>query len=439
MIKDRNYLLNISEKILNKAKKLGATDASVVVTNSISEDINYRNKKIDGSTRSENLGANLTTYFGKKKSSLTTSNLREDVLDGLVEKCFEATKITPEDELNSLPEKELHFKGIKELDLFDKTQLDNKDKVNYLKEAEEIAFSDPKIVNTNGSGFSQNKSNFVLANSNGFSDGYESSQFTAYCEVVSKENGSMERDYEYSSKRFFSDLLSPKIIGENASRFAIRKLNPKKIKSEKMTVVFDKRISKNILSVFSNAISSSVIAKGTTFLKGKENSQIFNKNVNIVDKSDIKRANGSKYFDKEGVRVDELDLVKDGVLKNLLVDTYNGKKINKRSNGRCGGTSNLFFKKGNKSFNELINSKQRILYINETIGHGTNLITGDYSVGASGQIIENGEFKYPVSEITIAGNFNEIFKNLILADDLELNYSTNSPTMLVEGITVGGI
>ena len=206
-----------------------------------------------------------------------------------------------------------------------------------------------------------------------------------------------------------------------------------------MTVVFDKRISKNILSVFANAISSNVIAKGTTFLKEKENNQIFKKDINIVDKSDIKRANGSKYFDSEGVRVDELSLIENGVLKNLLVDTYNGKKINKRSNGRCGGTSNLFFKKGTKTFNELINSRKKILYINETIGHGTNLITGDYSVGASGQIIENGEFKYPVSEITIAGNFNEIFKNLILADDLALNYSTNSPTMLVEGITVGGI
>lgn len=438
MIKDKNYLLNISERILTKAKKLGATDASVVVSNSVLEDISYRNKKIDGSIRSENLSAELTTYFGKKKSSLISSNLKENILDELVEKCFVATKITPEDELNSLPDKDLHFKGLKELDLFDKTHLDNKEKINYLKEAEDVAFSVPKIVNTNGSGFSEKKSNFVLANSNGFSDGYENSQFTAYCEVVSKENGSMERDYEFSSKRFFSDLLSPKEIGENASKFAIRKLNPKKIKSEKMTVVFDKRISKNILSVFANAISSNVIAKGTTFLKGKENNQIFKKDINIIDKSDIKRANGSKYFDSEGVRVDELSLVENGVLKNLLVDTYNGKKINKRSNGRCGGTSNLFFKKGSKTFNELINSRKKILYINETIGHGTNLITGDYSVGASGQIIENGEFKYPVSEITIAGNFNEIFKNLILADDLALNYSTNSPTMLVEGMIVGG-
>ena len=157
MIKDKNYLLNISERILTKAKKLGATDASVVVSNSVLEDISYRNKKIDGSIRSENLSAELTTYFGKKKSSLISSNLKENILDELVEKCFVATKITPEDELNSLPDKDLHFKGLKELDLFDKTHLDNKEKINYLKEAEDVAFSVPKIVNTNGSGFSEKK------------------------------------------------------------------------------------------------------------------------------------------------------------------------------------------------------------------------------------------------------------------------------------------
>ena len=157
------------------------------------------------------------------------------------------------------------------------------------------------------------------------------------------------------------------------------------------------------------------------------------------DKADIKKGNGSRYFDVEGVKTNPLDLVKDGALNDLLIDTYNGKKIKKKSNGRASGSSNLYFLNGDLSFEELLNSTKKLLYITETIGRGSNIITGDYSVGASGQIIEDGEFKYPVSEITIAGNFNEIFKNLILADDLALNYSTNSPTMLVEGITVGGI
>ena len=278
----------------------------------------------------------------------------------------------------------------------------------------------------------------MLANSNGFVDGYETSQFTAYCEVVSKSNGSMERDYEYSSKRYFKDLLTPKQIGESAAKLAISKLNPKKIESNKMNIIFDKRISQNILSTFASAISSSTIAKGTTFLKESLDKQIFNSKINIIDKGDIKKANGSRYFDSEGVRIENLELVKHGILKDYLVETYSGKKINRKSNGRSSGTTNLYFEKGDVSFRDLIKSEKKLLYINETIGRGANIITGDYSVGASGIMVENGEFTYPVSEITIAGNFKEMFKNIILADDLEFKYSTNSPTMLISGMTVGG-
>ena len=205
-----------------------------------------------------------------------------------------------------------------------------------------------------------------------------------------------------------------------------------------MNIVFDKRISKNFLSYFSNAIHSSAIAKGTTFLKDKIDKKIFNEKINITDKGNIEKANGSKYFDNEGVEVKELILVKDGILKDYLIDTYNGKKINKKSNGRSGGSTNLYFENGDINYEDLIKSDEKMLYINETIGHGTNLITGDYSVGASGRMIEKGELLYPVSEITIAGNLNSIFQNIVLANDLELNYSTNSPTMLVTGMTVGG-
>jgi len=438
MIKEKDYLDTIADKCLSKAKKLGSTDASVFVVNSVSENVNIRNRKLDGSTRSENLGITLTTYIGKKKSSISSSNLNEKNLDNLINRCVESTKITPEDELNSLGDKELYFKGDKNLDLYDDTILENQQKIDYINEAEEEAFSKKDIINTNGSGFGQNKSNFVLANSNGFFDGYKTSQFTAYCEVVSKNNGSMERDYEYSSKRFYVDILKPKDLGAKAAELALNKLNPKKIKSEKLNIVFDKRIAKSFLSAFSSAISSSAIAKGTTFLKDKLNKKIFSNKINIQDKGDIKKANGSRYFDSEGVKTKPLDLVKNGDLNDLLIDTYNGKKIKMQSNGRSSGPTNLYFLNGSQSFKELINSNRRILYVNETIGRGSNLITGDYSVGASGLMIENGEFSYPVSEITIAGNLNDIFRNISLANDLEFNYSTNSPTMLVEGMIVGG-
>tara|TARA_Y100000816_G_scaffold175457_1_gene126366 strand:- start:126 stop:1445 length:1320 start_codon:yes stop_codon:yes gene_type:complete len=438
MIKDENFLKNIAEACISKSKNLGSTSASVIIANSVSENVKVRNRKLDGSERSENLSLTLTTYIGKKKASISSTDIKESNLDKLIERCIDSTKVTPIDEYNSLPDKELHFKGEKNLNLYDKTHLTNEEKINFIKEAEETAFSHDKIVNTNGSGFSESKSNFILANSNGFIDGYKTSNFTAYCEVVSKSNGSMERDYEYSSKRFYEDLLTPKQIGESAAKLAISKLNPKKIASDKMDIIFDRRIAQNLLSTFASAISSSTIAKGTTFLKDSLDKKIFNNQINIVDKADIKKGNGSRYFDSEGVKIDELNLVENGILKDFLVETYSGKKINRKSNGRSSGTTNLYFKNGTQSFDQLINSSNKVLYINETIGRGANIITGDYSVGASGIMIENGKFTYPVSEITIAGNLNDMFQNITLADDIEFKYSTNSPTMLIFDMTVGG-
>ena len=147
---------------------------------------------------------------------------------------------------------------------------------------------------------------------------------------------------------------------------------------------------------------------------------------------------GSQIFDSEGVKSDTLNLIQNGILKNYLVDTYNGKKLNLKSNGRCGGTTNLYFDNGKISFKDLLNTNSKHIYVTETIGHGSNLVTGDYSVGATGFLIENGEFKFPVNEITIAGNFKDMFKNITLASDLDFEYSVNSPTMMIEGMTVAG-
>ena len=438
MLKEEEYLKKLAENFSSNLKKSGATESSVLISNSISESVNIRNKKLDGSTRSDSLNVLLTAYVGKKKSSISSSNLDESHINELIKKCVEMAKITPEDEHNSLPDSELYFKGAKNLDLYDETFIENSKKIDFIKEAEDEAFKKKEVVNTNGSGFSQNKSNFILANSNGFIDGYKSSNFSAYCEVVAKSNGSMERDYEYSSKRFFKDLLEPKKIGEKASELAIKKLKPRKIKSKKMKVIFDKRIAKNFLSSFASAISSGTIAKGTTFLKNKLNTEIFNKKINIIDKPDIVKGSGSRYFDIEGTSTNNLSLVENGVLKNYFIDTYNGKKINMKSNGRASGTTNLYFENGDEDYKNLINSDKEILYINETFGRGANIITGDYSVGASGFMVENGEFIYPVSEITIAGDLNDIFNKMVLGNDLQFNYSTNSPTMLVDELTVGG-
>ena len=437
MIKDQEYLKSKASYCLDLAKKLGATDASVTVGNSISETVSFRNKVLDESNRSDSLAISIETYINKKKSSISSSNLLDENLKTLIEKCFETTKITPEDEFNSLPDKELLAKNIKDLNLYDQSHLENDKKIDYLRELEEVASIDKKIVNTE-SGFTENKSNFILANSDGFCNGYKSSSFSASCVTVAKDENSMERDYEFTSKCHLNDIIDPKNLGKIAAEQTIKKLSPKKIGSDKISIIFDKRIAKGLLSSFASAISSSAIARGTSFLKDKIDQQIFSSSINISDKPDLVKGMGSQCFDSEGVKSEALKLVERGFLKEYLVDTYNGKKLNLRSNGRSGGSTNLYFENGQISFEELLKIHSRSLYITETIGHGTNLVTGDYSVGANGFLVENGELKYPVSEITIAGNFNDMFKSITLANDLDFKYSVNSPTMMIEGMTVAG-
>ena len=437
MVKDQEYLEKKASYCIDIAKKLGASDVSVNVASSISETVNFRNKRLDESNRSDNLGVDITTYIGKKKSSISSSNLLIENLNTLIEKCIETTKNTPEDEFNSLPDKDLLAKEVKELNLYDDSHIENDDKIKYLSILEASASDNQKIINTESS-FSEDKSNFILANSDGFCKGFKTSSFVASSVAVAKDDKSMERDYEYTLKCHLDDIKSAEELGKVAAENTIRKLSPKKIGSEKIPIIFDKRIAKVILSTFASAISSSAISRGTSFLKDMIGQKIFSSSINIFDKPDIIKGLGSQSFDSEGVKTETLKLVEQGILKHYLIDTYNGKKLNLKSNGRSGGTSNLYFDNGKTALKDLLNSNSKSLYITETIGHGSNIITGDYSVGATGFLVENGEFKYPINEITIAGNFKDMFQNITLANDLEFEYSTNSPTMMIEGMVVAG-
>tara|TARA_B110001469_G_scaffold126080_1_gene142828 strand:- start:816 stop:1538 length:723 start_codon:yes stop_codon:yes gene_type:complete len=239
MIKDQEYLKFKASYCLDLAKKLGATDASVTVGNSISESVSFRNRVLDESNRSDSLAISIETYIGKKRSSISSSNLLDENLKTLISKCFETTKITPEDEFNSLPDKDLLAGEIKNLNLYDESHLENDKKIDYLRELEEVASIDKKIVNTE-SGFTENKSNFILANSDGFCNGYRSSSFSASCVTVAKDENSMERDYEFTSKCHLNDIIDPKNLGKIAAEQTIKKLSPKKIGSDKISIILIK-------------------------------------------------------------------------------------------------------------------------------------------------------------------------------------------------------
>ena len=255
MIRDQEFLKDIASYCIENSKKLGATDVGVKVIHSVSENVSFRNKKLDESNRADSFAVNLTTYIEKKKSSINSSDLSKSNLEKLIERCIDATKITPSDENNSLPDKDLMSKEIRDLNLYDETHYPNDKKIEFLKNVEETASTDEKIVNTEA-GFTENKNNFILANSNGFLGGYKTSNFSSSCVAVSRINGAMERDYEFGSARFLQDMMKPEEIGKIAANKAIKKLGPKKIESEKIGVIFDKRISKGILSTLASAILS---------------------------------------------------------------------------------------------------------------------------------------------------------------------------------------
>jgi PmbA protein len=438
MLKSKEVLSRLAEKSIVIAKKYGATDVEVSLSNSISDTINFRNKKIEHSDRSEILSLGLTTYVGKKKSNVSTSNFDEKSLEKLIERCVDCSRISPEDKDTGLPSKKDLEDKSKDLDLYDETVLTNEFKKKFLKEMEDEMFLNSKVKNSNGSSFSENKSNFIFANSDGFCDGYKSSSFSVFCEALAEENGSMERDYEMSVKRFANKLGDPKKIGKAASDNACKRLHARKIDSGKMSIIFDKRVARSLLSVFGSAISGSSFARGTSFLKNSLGKKIFNGNINIIDDPLINQALGSQCFDSEGVKNQKISLVENGVLKELFLDTYNAKKLGMKTNGRCGGSTNFFIKNGDLDIKKLISEQKKAFFVRELIGRAGDITNGNYSVGASGTLIENGEEAYPVNEVTIAGNLSDMFQNLIIANDLEFKSSINSPTLFIDGMTVAG-
>ena len=439
MLKEKKELENLATYCIDTSIKFNATNCEVKVGNIISETVNLRNKKIENSDRSDILSINITTYINKKKSSTKFTYVDKKNTNIMIEKCVEATKFLPDDKFNSLPNKNLLTKNAKDLLLFDESTISNEKKLKYLKEVEDSALSNKFIIKTNGSSFNQSKINFIIANSDGLLSGYKKSEFSAFSDLVAKKNSSgMERDYYYDSKAYLKDIINPKDLGNNAAKLAVRKLNPKRIKTQEIPIIFEKRISKNILEILSSAISGSSFARNSSFLKKKLNNKIFPKNINIIDDPLIKKSIYSMPFDKEGVKSEKIYLVKNGILKNIILDSYYAKMLNKKTNGRASGLSNTFFEPGKHSYEDLFDCGKKLILITDIMGAFGNATTGEFSCGATGVYYEKDSF-YPINNFTLGGKIKNIFNNIILANDLEFKYSKNCPTALIpKGLVVGG-
>ncbi|MFN7038765.1 MAG: TldD/PmbA family protein [Alphaproteobacteria bacterium] len=435
-------------KLIETAKKSGADAADAICFDNISVSASTRLGKIENIEQANSKGFGLRVIIDQKQAIVSSTDMSSNSVNNLVEQAIAMAKLAPKDPYLTLADKELQVQEPLDLNLFDDSIIQTEDLIDCAKEAENAALKVNGITNSEGANSSFSKSSITLSTSNDFVKTYKTSSYNISVSVISGSHLNMQTDYEFSSKRFFKDLDSPSNIGLMAANRALKKLNPKKIASQELPIIFDPRVAKTLLANFASAINGATIAKGVSFLANKLHEQVFSNNINIIDDPKILKGMNSRPFDAEGLEGSKKYLVKDGILNNYLLDLRSAKQLNLKptanavrglSSNPAPSSSNLYLENGDVSPTDLLSATKKGLYITDLFGMGINIVTGDYSQGAFGFLIENGELTYPVSEITIAGNLQEMFQNITACNDLEFKYGTNSPTILVNKMTVAGV
>jgi PmbA protein len=358
---------------------------------------------------------------------------------------------TAQDPQSGLPAPEVLAREIPGLDLLDAgaRSISVEEKIQIALATEKTALEyDPRITNSEGGEFSNQFGRVIYVSSHGFSGEYDGSTFGHSVAPVAAQNGTMQRDYWYSSNRKFSRLESPKKVGEKAAQRVLRRLGATKIKTCEVPIVFDPEIAASLLRNLSSAISGYALYKGASFLLDKLGTQIAAESVTVIDDGTIPAALGSRPFDAEGLPTTKKVIVEKGRLQSYLLDTYSGRKLGMASTGNASRSvgeppgvapSNFYLAPGTYSAEAIIGSVKQGFYVTELIGFGVNMVTGDYSRGASGLWIENGELSYPVEEVTIAGNLKDMFQNIeMVGNDLEMRGRIAAPTLKISQMTVAG-
>ncbi|WP_417609825.1 TldD/PmbA family protein [Parasphingorhabdus sp.] len=437
-----------ADALISQAKKAGADAADAIYVCDASTQVQMRLGNLEDVERSEGEEIGLRVFVGNRSATVSSSDMDPQILSALVGRALDMAKEAPEDQYAGLAPEELLLKtepaGIEGDDGQDPDP-------ELLRElalrAEDAARAVDGVTNSEGGGASAGRSIVALATSHGFSGAYSTSGYSLSASVVAGEGDGMERDYAYHSVRFLEDLQSPEKIGSEAGERAVSRLNPVSFQSGAMPVVFDPRVGNSLLGHFIGAISGSAIARKTSFLLDALDSEVFDSAITIIDCPHRKRGLRSKAFDGEGLPTAKTKFVDNGRLTQWMLESAAARQLGLQPTGHAsrgvGGApgvsvTNLHMGNGTVSKADLIKDIKHGVYITELIGMGVNPVTGDYSRGAGGFLISNGEIGAPVSEITIAGNLKDMFKSLVAADDLEYHYSINVPTLRTDSMTVAG-
>jgi len=441
-------MLTLLDDLIAKARRAGADAADAVCFDSVSIAHAQRLGAIEKLERSESRDLGIRVLIGHKQAIASSTDLGAEALDALVARAVTMARAVPEDPYCGLAAPERLAREVpSDLDICDPEEPTPETLIARARAAEDAARAVPGVTNSEGAEASWSRTEVALAGSNGFSGRYAISRHGIGVSVLAGDGLEMESDYDYVTRVHGADLTPAEEIGRSAGEKAVRKLGPRKVGSARVPVVYDRRVAGSILGHLAGAINGAAIARGTSFLKDRMNGMIFPEGIAIVDDPHRKRGLRSKAFDGEGVANGRRDVVAAGRLTTWLLDLRSARQLGLESTGHAArGTSappapaasNFYMAPGAESRDALIAGIDSGLYVTELIGFGVNAITGDYSRGAAGFWIEKGVLTYPVSEITVAGNLNDIFAHLTPADDLEFRYGTDAPTLRIDGLTVAG-
>jgi PmbA protein len=441
----------LGQEILDMAKAKGASQGDAVMAESDSFFVTVRMGEVEKISQAGEKRLGLRLFFGNSSASASTSDISKKSVEKLVDDTARMAKVTAQDPHGGLPDATVLAREVPELDLLDDSAraipVDEKIQIALDTEKSALAY-DSRITNSEGAEFSNHFGRVIYVSSQGFAGEYSGSTFGHSVAPVASQNGSMQRDYWYSSNRKYAKLESPKSVGERAAQRVLRRLGARKIKTCEVPVIFDPEMAASLLRNLASALSGYSLYKGASFLIGKLETKIGSELLTVIDDGTLPGAHGSRPFDGEGLPVRKKVIVDEGTLRSYLLDTYSGKKLGmastgnaSRSIGEAPGVSpaNFYLAPGRDSPEDIIGSVTAGLYVTEMIGFGVNMVTGDYSRGAAGMWIENGELAYPVEEITIAGNLKEMFQNIDrVGNDLEMRGRISAPTIKISEMTVAG-
>ncbi|THV23268.1 TldD/PmbA family protein [Peteryoungia ipomoeae] len=443
---DSAKLLDRAEQLVDLAKKAGADRADAVVVRSRSKGVSVRLGKVESTEASESDDFSLRVFIGNRVASVS-ANPGFDLAQ-LAERAVAMAKVSPEDPFAGLADEADLASEIRDLELYDPTEVSADTLRENALVMEEAARSVDGITNSLGAGASAGMGGLVLVTSHGFSGSYAGSRFSRSVAVIAGEGTKMERDHDFDSRLYVADLDAPEDIGRRAAERAIRRLNPRQVPTaSNLTVVFDPRVARGFVGTIAGAINGASVARKTSFLRDKMGHQVLKSGLNITDDPLKVRGSSSRPFDGEGVAGRALTMIEDGVLKHWFLSSSTARELGLKTNGRGvrGGPSvspsstNLALEPGDVSPEDLIRSVGTGLYVTDMIGSGVDMITGEYSRGASGFWIENGELTFPVSEITLASNLKDMFMRITVANDIDRKFGVAAPTLAIEGMTLAGL